>query len=96
MFTKLADQIHHTRRVYRNHQRLIDLQQQYDDSTDPTNRAVIAEQAAFVTEHQIEHLSASKLARALTSLPLGTLAADRAGWLTRSQQAWAEAAAARK
>ncbi|WP_433651020.1 hypothetical protein ACQP2C_32420 [Micromonospora zamorensis] len=96
MFTGLADQIHHTRRVYRNHQRLIDLQQQYDDSTDNTNRAVIAERAAFVVEHQIEHLTASKLARAVTSLPLASLEAARADWVTRSEQAWADAAAARK
>lgn len=87
-----VDQIHHTRRVYANHKRLIDIQQQYDDAADPVNRAVYAEQAGFVIEHQIEHLAASWLARALTSLPLDGLRADCVDWLARGEQAWAEAA----
>ncbi len=96
MFGSLADQIHHTRKVYRNHKRLIDLEKLYDDATDPVNRAAIAERMAFIIEHQIEHLGVSWLARALTSLRVSTLHVDRAVWLTRSEQAWAQAAAARK
>lgn len=89
----IAEQVHHTRRVYANHKRLIDIQQQYDDATDLTKRAVCAEQAGFLVEHQIEHLTASWLARALTSLPIDGLRADCADWRARGEQAWAEAAA---
>lgn len=93
VLTRIADEIHHTRRVYRNHDRLIAAEADYANATDPTNRAVTAEQIAFLIEHQIEHLEASRLARATSSLPVDVLRDEMATWKARAEEAWAEAAA---
>lgn len=89
--TSIREHIRHTRRVYANHKRIIDLDTQYDTSTDPATKAVIADQVVFLIDGQLDRLAASRLARTVTFLPAVNLREARREWLARSKQAWADA-----
>lgn len=90
----IRDELDHTRRVWKGHDRLIELQEQFERAPDAASRAVVAERIADRIESQAEHLAASWLARRSTALPSPEgLRAAAADWRQQAERLWAEAAA---
>ena len=93
ILTRIADEIYHTRRVWRGHHRIAESQAQFDRATEPVNKAVFAERIAFRIETLADHLAVSWLARATTFLPapdqIRKLAAE---WKRRAEGLYVEAA----
>ena len=91
VLTRIADEIYHTRRVWRGHERLIEQQAIFEEATDAVNRAVVAERIAFRLDSQADHLAASWLARATTFLPTpDQFRADAAAWRKRAEKLWVD------
>jgi hypothetical protein len=90
---RIGDEIHHARRVHRNHTRIIETQARFDDpATRTVDRAVFATQIGGMLESQAEHLAASWLARATTALPSSAeLREEAAEWFRRSDELYVEA-----
>jgi hypothetical protein len=93
ILARLDDEWRHARIVYRIHDRIIELQGQFDRADLPVNRAVFAMQIAGRQESQADHLAASWLARAVTALPSPDVLRDDARrWNALSDELFAEAA----
>ena len=97
MLTRILDHITHARGVWSAQDQIIAAQTDYNTcklANDLYGMAVAAERLADQLGRQVDHLEASRLARAVSARPpVETLRVVAAYWRRRAEEMWADLAA---